>query len=164
MAGDDPAITRWTFEVTQLTSAPFPLFYHHYHWAEIPWLDRLAPAQDFEVYYEARLGIRREPSGGDDDDVQPRGSGPANGGPARSNGGADLAVFEQFERMVRACRLLLSPGRTAALFAGFGLWRAVLRARLLAVNNSADFLCFPVFGWQERKVEMRNGAMEDGPP
>jgi hypothetical protein len=31
MAGDDPAITRWTFEVTQLTSAPFPLFYHHYH-------------------------------------------------------------------------------------------------------------------------------------
>ncbi|GJM93609.1 hypothetical protein PR202_ga10177 [Eleusine coracana subsp. coracana] len=82
MAGDEPSITRWTFE-------------------------------DFEVHYEARLGIRREPS--DDVDDQPRGSGPTAASPARTNGGADLAVFEQFERM-------------------------------------------------ERKVEMRNGAMEDGPP
>ncbi|GJN18101.1 hypothetical protein PR202_gb05225 [Eleusine coracana subsp. coracana] len=88
MAGDEPSITRWTFE-------------------------------DFEVHYEARLGIRREPS--DDDDDQLRGSGPTAASPARANGGADLAVFEQFERMVRP---------SAA----------------------------------ERKVEMRNGAMEDGPP
>ncbi|TVU35577.1 hypothetical protein EJB05_17475 [Eragrostis curvula] len=89
MAADEPSITRWTFE-------------------------------DFEAYYEALLGIRREPDGDDDDrSVQPRGSVPAAGSSrtaaARANGGADLAVFEQFERM-------------------------------------------------ERKVELRNGAMEDGPP
>ncbi|KAL6614755.1 hypothetical protein ACP70R_037025 [Stipagrostis hirtigluma subsp. patula] len=87
MAGDEPAITRWSFE-------------------------------DFESYYEARLGIRREPRDGDDDEDVPRGSDPGAGSRhavARANGGADLAVFEQFERM-------------------------------------------------ERKVEMRNGAIEDGPP
>uniref|UniRef100_A0A0D3ESD3 AAA+ ATPase domain-containing protein n=1 Tax=Oryza barthii TaxID=65489 RepID=A0A0D3ESD3_9ORYZ len=57
--------------------------------------------EDFEVYYEVRLGIRREPGGDEDGD----GDG----------GGADLAVFEQFERL-------------------------------------------------ERKVELRNGAIEAGPP
>ncbi|RCV26692.1 hypothetical protein SEVIR_5G269700v4 [Setaria viridis] len=92
MADDgEPSITRWTFE-------------------------------DFEVYYEVRLGIRREPAEGDGDDRDDgrpplRGSDQLSGRPAvsRANGGADLAVFEQFERM-------------------------------------------------ERKVEMRNGAIEDGPP
>ncbi|XP_062217149.1 uncharacterized protein LOC133917160 [Phragmites australis] len=91
MAGDEPSITRWTFE-------------------------------DFELYYEARLGIRREPTGDGDHAamrpaVPPRGSDHAASRPAaaRANGGADLAVFEQFERM-------------------------------------------------ERKVEIRNGAIEDGPP
>uniref|UniRef100_A0A0E0JMA0 AAA+ ATPase domain-containing protein n=1 Tax=Oryza punctata TaxID=4537 RepID=A0A0E0JMA0_ORYPU len=92
---DEPSITRWTFE-------------------------------DFEVYYEVRLGIRREPRGdedGDGDGGGGRGAAPLGSGSAAStrpaaacaNGGADLAVFEQFERL-------------------------------------------------ERKVELRNGAIEAGPP
>ncbi|BAD73312.1 vacuolar protein sorting factor 4B-like [Oryza sativa Japonica Group] len=92
---DEPSITRWTFE-------------------------------DFEVYYEVRLGIRREPGGDEDGDgdggggrgYAPLGSGSAGStrpSAAHANGGADLAVFEQFERL-------------------------------------------------ERKVELRNGAIEAGPP
>ncbi|KAF8695985.1 hypothetical protein HU200_036864 [Digitaria exilis] len=91
MADDgEPSITRWTFE-------------------------------DFEVYYEVGLGIRHEPAGDGDDDgyhgPPPLGSDQLASRLAvsRANGGADLAVFEQFERM-------------------------------------------------ERKVEVRNGAIEDGPP
>ncbi|OQU87315.1 hypothetical protein SORBI_3003G252900 [Sorghum bicolor] len=89
MADGEPSLTRWTFE-------------------------------DFVVYYETRLGIRREANGDDGDEgPTPRGSDHAAGhrpAAARANGGgADLAVFEQFERM-------------------------------------------------ERKVEIRNGAIEDGPP
>jgi katanin p60 ATPase-containing subunit A1 len=65
-----------------------------------PWL---SSAQDFERYYDAGLGIRHQPKGdGDDDDDDkedaPPGSGPADS--ARANGGADLAVFEQYERLV----------------------------------------------------------------
>lgn len=58
--------------------------------------------QDFEVYYEMLLGIRRE-ANGDGDGPPPGGSDHAAGrsADARANGGADLAVFEQFERMVR---------------------------------------------------------------
>jgi len=64
------------------------------------------PSQDFVVYYETRLGIRREANGDDGDEgPTPRGSDHAAGhrpAAARANGGgADLAVFEQFERMVR---------------------------------------------------------------
>uniref|UniRef100_A0A0D9V412 AAA+ ATPase domain-containing protein n=1 Tax=Leersia perrieri TaxID=77586 RepID=A0A0D9V412_9ORYZ len=86
--GDEPSITRWTFE-------------------------------DFEVYYEVRLGIRREPSG-DEDDAPLGSDSVASARPAAAHangvgGGADLAVFEQFERL-------------------------------------------------ERKVELRNGAIEAGPP
>jgi hypothetical protein len=69
-------------------------------------------AQDFEVYYEVRLGIRREPGGDEDGDgdggggrgYAPLGSGSAGStrpSAAHANGGADLAVFEQFERLVR---------------------------------------------------------------
>ncbi|KAF8675744.1 hypothetical protein HU200_047228 [Digitaria exilis] len=90
MADDgEPSITRWTFE-------------------------------DFEVYYEVGLGIRHEPAGDGDDDgyhgPPPLGSDQLASRLAvsRANGGANLAVFEQFERM-------------------------------------------------ERKVEVRNGAIEDGP-
>ncbi|RLM91401.1 hypothetical protein C2845_PM08G21710 [Panicum miliaceum] len=88
MADGEPSITRWTFE-------------------------------DFEAYYEARLGVRHEPADDGDDGAPPRGSDHLAGRPAvpRANGGADLAVFEQFERMVL-----------------------------------------------ERKVEVLNGAIEDGPP
>jgi katanin p60 ATPase-containing subunit A1 len=59
------------------------------------------------VHYEARFGLRREADGdgdGDGDDAPPpRGSdhGASRPATARANGGADLAVFEQFERMVR---------------------------------------------------------------
>ncbi|XP_015688144.1 katanin p60 ATPase-containing subunit A-like 2 [Oryza brachyantha] len=88
---DEPSITRWTFE-------------------------------DFELHYEARLGIRREPKGDEDGDgsdhIGPLGSGSVTSSrPAavRANGGADLAVFEQYERL-------------------------------------------------ERKVELRNGAIDAGPP
>ncbi|WVZ69318.1 hypothetical protein U9M48_018120 [Paspalum notatum var. saurae] len=104
MADDEPSITRWTFE-------------------------------DFEVYYETRLGIRREAKGDCDGDP-PRGSDHADSRPAgaRSNGGADLAVFEQFERMVRL-DFSLSP---------------LVAAMLLHLL--------------ERKVVIRNGAIEDGPP
>ncbi|KQK09146.1 katanin p60 ATPase-containing subunit A-like 2 [Brachypodium distachyon] len=73
-AGDEPSITRWSFE-------------------------------DFERYYDARLGIRGEPKGdgNDVDDERPLGSGSAGSSPAafHANGGADLAVFEQFERLNR---------------------------------------------------------------
>ncbi|XP_047060996.1 katanin p60 ATPase-containing subunit A-like 2 isoform X1 [Lolium rigidum] len=71
---DEPSITRWSFE-------------------------------DFERYYDAGLGIRHQPKGDgddDDDDEAPApalGSGPADS--ARANGGADLAVFEQYERLDR---------------------------------------------------------------
>lgn len=87
--------------------------YHSFpqHVPEISWRNRLAsPPQDFVVYYETRLGIRREPNGDDGDDRDegptPRGGSDhaASHHPAaavRANGGADLAVFEQFERMVR---------------------------------------------------------------
>ncbi|AQK97222.1 P-loop containing nucleoside triphosphate hydrolase superfamily protein [Zea mays] len=70
--------------------------------------------EDFVVHYEARFGLRREADG--DDAPPPRGSdhGASRPATARANGGADLAVFEQFERM-------------------------------------------------ERKVEISNGAIEDGP-
>uniref|UniRef100_A0ACD5VK34 Uncharacterized protein n=1 Tax=Avena sativa TaxID=4498 RepID=A0ACD5VK34_AVESA len=71
-ADDEPSITRWSFE-------------------------------DFERYYDAGLGIRHAPRGdGDDDDDDegvPLGSGFAD--VARANGGADLAVFEQYGRLDR---------------------------------------------------------------
>ena len=59
----------------------------------------LPRVQDFEVYYEARLGVRREPAEDGDDGPQPRGSDHLAGSPSmpRANGGADLAVFEQFD-------------------------------------------------------------------
>lgn len=71
-----------------------------------------ASAQDFERYYDAGLGIRHQPKGdGDDDDdgdeEAPFGSGSAaNGG---ANGGADLAVFEQYERLVTIISIQPSP-------------------------------------------------------
>ncbi|CAM0882067.1 unnamed protein product [Alopecurus aequalis] len=69
-AGDEPSITRWSFE-------------------------------DFERYYDAGLGIRCQPKGDgdDDDDEAPLGSASADS--ARANGGADLAVFEQYDRLDR---------------------------------------------------------------
>jgi hypothetical protein len=66
--------------------------------------------QDFERYYDAGLGIRHQPKGdGDDDDEEeaPLGSGSADGAPA--NGGADLAVFEQYERLVIIISIRPSP-------------------------------------------------------
>ncbi|KAL5220925.1 hypothetical protein ABZP36_025638 [Zizania latifolia] len=75
--GDEPSITRWTFE-------------------------------DFERYYEARLGIRREPKGDEDEDGTPLGSdSTASTRPAtaHANGNADLAVFEQYERLERKAEL-----------------------------------------------------------
>ncbi|VAH63377.1 katanin p60 ATPase-containing subunit A-like 2 [Triticum dicoccoides] len=84
-AGDEPSVTRWSF-------------------------------QDFERYYDAGLGICRQPKGdGDDDDNAPPGSGSADTAHGHANGGADLSVFEQFQRM-------------------------------------------------DRNVELRNGAMDAGPP
>jgi hypothetical protein len=69
--------------------------------------------QDFEAYYEARLGVRHEPADDGDDGAPLRGSDHLAGRPAvpRANGGADLAVFEQFERMVlvRRLRYLAAP-------------------------------------------------------
>lgn len=106
------------------------------------------PPQDFEVYYEVRLGIRREPAEGDGDDRDDgrpplRGSDQLSGRPAvsRANGGADLAVFEQFERMVR--RLLYL--RVAA-FAddGFGSssWRIMqLLASLVLIRRRGRWRC-----------------------
>ncbi|XP_044976622.1 katanin p60 ATPase-containing subunit A-like 2 [Hordeum vulgare subsp. vulgare] len=84
-AGDEPSVTRWSF-------------------------------QDFERYYDAGLGICRQPKGdgdGDSNDDAPPGSGAADA--AHANGGADLSVFEHYERM-------------------------------------------------DRNVELRNGAMDAGPP
>uniref|UniRef100_A0A453FE51 Uncharacterized protein n=1 Tax=Aegilops tauschii subsp. strangulata TaxID=200361 RepID=A0A453FE51_AEGTS len=84
-AGDEPSVTRWSF-------------------------------QDFERYYDAGLGICRQPKGdGDDDDDAPPGSGSADAAHGHANGGADLSVFEQFQRL-------------------------------------------------DRNVELRNGAMDVGPP
>ena len=81
--------------------------------------------QDFEAYYEARLGVRREPAEDGDDGPQPRGSDHLAGSPSmpRANGGADLAVFEQFERMVLVRRRLRY---LAALYALLQLLMMVL--------------------------------------
>ena len=89
----------------------------------------LPRVQDFEVYYEARLGVRREPAGDGDDGPPPRGSGHLAGSPAvpRANGGADLAVVEQFERMVLVRRRLRY---LAALYALLQLLMMVLVRRL----------------------------------
>ncbi|CDJ26359.1 hypothetical protein CFC21_041989 [Triticum aestivum] len=57
--------------------------------------------QDFERYYDAGLGICRQPQGDGDD--APPGSGSAD--TAHANGGADLSVFEQFERLDRNVEL-----------------------------------------------------------
>ncbi|KAM3351026.1 hypothetical protein ACQJBY_023191 [Aegilops geniculata] len=70
--------------------------------------------QDFERYYDAGLGICRQSQGDGDDDAPP-GSGSADAAHGHANGGADLSVFEQFERL-------------------------------------------------DRNVELRNGAMDAGPP
>ena len=85
--------------------------------------------QDFEAYYEARLGLRREPAEDGDDGPQPRGSDHLAGSPSmpRANGGADLAVFEQFERMVLVRRRLRY---LAALYALLQLLMMVLVRRL----------------------------------
>uniref|UniRef100_A0ACD5VTG4 Uncharacterized protein n=1 Tax=Avena sativa TaxID=4498 RepID=A0ACD5VTG4_AVESA len=55
--------------------------------------------EDFERYYDAGLGIRHAPKGDGDDDEAPLGSGPAD--IAHANGGADLAVFEQYDLLDR---------------------------------------------------------------
>ncbi|XP_048564281.1 katanin p60 ATPase-containing subunit A-like 2 isoform X1 [Triticum urartu] len=74
-AGDEPSVTRWSF-------------------------------QDFERYYDAGLGICRQPKGdGDDDDDAPPGSGSADTAHGHANGGVDLSVFEQFQRMDRNVEL-----------------------------------------------------------
>jgi hypothetical protein len=61
-------------------------------------------------------------------------------------------------------QLLLSPWRIVALCAAFGWWRAVLRARLIAVENSADFFCAALFlvgrseRWRWRDAQRDHGG------
>lgn len=158
-AGDEPSITRWSFEVIKSLAYAVPIttpFQSLLSLAEISLSPiALSSVQDFERYYDARLGIRGEPKGdgNDVDDERPLGSGSAGSSPAafHANGGADLAVFEQFERLVRPCLRML---RCYYYFCD----DPMNNSRVRRTNTfSIDFRL------QNRKVGLHNGAMEARP-
>ena len=107
--------------------------------------------QDFEVYCEAHLGVRREPSDDGDDWPPPRGSDhlapAARTSPSSSSSRADGA-----------------GALSASLPRGSLRVAAVVDDGFSSCWENSAIICFPCFDSQERKVEARNGAIEDGPP
>ena len=101
--------------------------------------------QDFEAYYEARLGVRREPAEDGDDGPQPRGSdhlAPAarTSPSSSSSSGWCWCVGSAISRLSLRVAAVVDDGFSSSCW-----------------ENSA-IICFPCFDSQERKVEARGGG------